>query len=433
MNIRAAAAQILAPVIRQEASLQSLFDRAASNIEAKDRAWFHTLVYGCLREFEWLNFLSNQLREKKLKAKDSDIKALILLGLYQLEFMRTPNHAAIAETVEAAVKLKKVWAKNLVNAVLRNFLRQREALLIKAAANPTASARCPNWILKQLHVDWPENCSDIIAAMNQQAPLTLRNNRRLQSREQLLDQLSQDGFELQPTSFSLSGLYCADASVLSHASFNRGAFSVQDEAAQLSAELLQLAPGLMVLDACAAPGGKSAHIVEHQPDIAELLALEIDAKRAERISENATRLQLNDKLHYKVADASELNTWWDGRCFDRILLDAPCSASGIIRRHPDIKRLRQADDLIELCRIQLKLLSNLWQCLKPGGILVYATCSIFKQENEHQIQRFLEAQPDAKELTINATWGQARPHGRQLFPQLNGHDGFYYACLHKTA
>ncbi|WP_370980506.1 16S rRNA (cytosine(967)-C(5))-methyltransferase RsmB [Agaribacterium sp. ZY112] len=431
MNVRAAAAKTLSPILKEEASLQSHFDDAAEKIPAQDRALFHTLVYGCLRHYEWLDFISQQLLSKKLKNKDSDVKALILLGIYQLELMRTPDHAAISETVQAAVKLKKPWAKNLVNAVLRNFVRERDNILNKTANSDEAQHNCPQWLLETLKQDWPKTWPTIVAAMAEQAPLTLRTNTLRQNREQLQELLSKSDIDCQPTSYSNVGIISSSPKVFELDCFKDGCFSVQDEAAQLSASLLQLEAGQRVLDACAAPGGKSTHILEQQPELKQLVSLEIDAKRAERMQQNFERLKLQQRATIQVADAANLNQWWDKQPFDRILLDAPCSASGIIRRHPDIKRLRRSDDPAQLSSLQEQLLKQLWQCLKPGGILLYATCSIFKRENEQQIAQFLQTQKDAKHLEINATWGEKRSFGRQLFPTKGAHDGFYYACLIK--
>ncbi|WP_096086667.1 16S rRNA (cytosine(967)-C(5))-methyltransferase RsmB [Agaribacterium haliotis] len=432
MNARVAAAQILAPVLRQEASLQSLFDKQINKLDAKDRAFFHTLVFGCLRHYESLSFYLTKLLSKKLKNKDADVQALLLLGLYQLAYLRTPDHAAISETVNAAQKLKKPWSKKLVNAVLRNFQRQQKDLEQQKQGSDPALYNCPAWMLALFQKDWPEQWQKICEAMQSQPPLTLRCNINAQSRDRLAEELQQHGIHTSNCSFSDVGLVCDSPKVFELDAFRQGAFSAQDEAAQLSAELLQLAPGQRVLDACAAPGGKSAHIAEKQSELAKLLALEIDAERAERISENFERLKLHNKLELKVCDASALQQWWDGAAFDRILLDAPCSASGIIRRHPDIKCLRRSDDLQQLSQLQALLLGKLWQCLKPGGILVYATCSIFKRENEEQISGFLAEQQDAQELVIDANWGEKRDYGRQLFPQSGSHDGFYYACLQKS-
>lgn len=431
MNIRAQAAKTLAPIITTRHSLQSHFDSALESLPTKDRALFHQLCYGCLRQFETLDAIAAQLLQKKLKDKDSDVYALLLLGLYQLRYMRTPDHAALAETVAAASKLKKPWAKNLINGVLRNYLREADALYENALKDDSARYACPAWLLHKIKHDWYEYWQDILIQSNEQAAVCLRIDLNQHSREEVKAELELADVQSHVGEYSPSALWLEDKLELGVLrGFQEGYISIQDEAAQLAAYLLDAQAGERILDACAAPGGKTAHIIQAQPAIKSMHAVELEENRIERMQENFDRLKLNPTIH--CADASEIEQWWqDGKTFDRILLDAPCSATGILRRHPDIKRLRRKEDIKTLNQIQLNLLQRLWQTLKPGGILLYATCSILKQENEQIIKTFLANQEDAQHCQIDAPWGVERPFGRQLFPKALGHDGFYYAKLKK--
>lgn len=430
MNIRCEAARVLAPVLKGEQSLQALFEKAIAALEVRERPLFHELVYGCLRHYEFLQALSSALIEKKLKNKDSDVHALILLGLYQLKMMRIPQHAALSETVTAASKLKKPWAKNLVNAVLRRYLREQEQLDATAEANPSAQYRTPAWLLGKLKKNWPQHWSSVVEQQSEQAPLTARINLHKQDRQEAIKALQSAGLEVEACEFSRYGLRIHGSNDIPKLpGYIEAWLSIQDEAAQLAADLLELAPGQRVLDACSAPGGKTCHILEAEPQLKHVSALEIDEARSLRIQENLERLGLTANIH--VADGIEIDHWWDGRQFDRILLDAPCSATGVIRRHPDIKLLRRPDDLDKLGEIQAALLASLWRTLRPGGILVYATCSVLKQENDTVVKRFVDQNDEAEVIEIEAEWGLEQECGRQLFPQKNGHDGFYYAKLRK--
>lgn len=429
MNLRAEAALTIAAVIQKEQSLQQHFDTRLERIDPKDRGLFYELTYGTLRQFEFLYALVSKLVDKMPRKKDSDVLALLLVGLYQIHFMRVPDHAALSETVAGAKILKKHWAKNLVNAVLRRFLREHESLC-EGLLNNESSITAPAWILEHFRRDWPEHWRDIVGACTEAGPITLRANARKSSREALAETLRDLNIDFRETRFSTDGLTLNSSSDLRKLNIGSAAFTVQDEAAQLAAKLLKLEAGQSVLDACAAPGGKTTHILEREPELKSLLALDIDEQRIQSIQENLDRLQLQAEL--RCADAAETDTWWDGQPFDRILLDAPCSASGIIRRHPDIKILRRADDIAKLATLQQTLLQNLWQCLKPGGILLYATCSVFKQENVATVTSFVSSTPDAEHDKIDADWGQEQEYGRQLLPIKGEHDGFYYARLVKT-
>jgi 16S rRNA (cytosine967-C5)-methyltransferase len=279
---------------------------------------------------------------------------------------------------------------------------------------------------------WATGADQIIAANNHQAPMTLRVNALRSSRDSYIAQLADAEIQCSETPYSTTGILLAAATDVSQLpEFATGAVSVQDEAAQLAAPLLMLKPGQTVLDACCAPGGKTCHIAESAPDLAKLVAVDLEPRRLTRVEENLQRLGLEAEII--AADAGDLQQWWDGQRFDRILIDAPCSASGVIRRHPDIKILRKPADIAKLSAIQLQLVNQLWQTLNTGGILLYATCSVLPDENDQVIRQFLAANADASLLTIEADWGTKTDCGRQLFPKINGNDGFYYSRLQKIA
>ncbi len=428
-NVRALASQVLTPLLKNKGSLNTHFAAVERRCPEKDRGLLRELCYGTMRYHPQLNGILKLLQNRPFKFRDIDIKAIALVGLYQLLHTRIPQHAAISESVEACKELDKAWAGKVVNAMLRRFLREQEETLEYLADDESYIHNHPDWMIAKLKNNWPEHWQQILAANNKQAPLTLRVNQKATDRQSYLSQL-QPVVSAEKTAHSEHGLRLAESlNVESLPGYSVGAFSVQDEAAQLSAELLDLQAGQRVLDACAAPGGKLCHILETEPALSTVDAVELEVKRAGRIEENLKRLRL--KANLIIADAS-VQTWWKGEQYDRILLDAPCSATGVIRRNPDIKYLRKGEDIHEISKLQLAILQNCWELLKPGGKLLYATCSIFPQENERLVKRFVEQSTNAQHLPINAEWGIEREYGRQLFPQENGHDGFYYALLQKT-
>ena len=329
-------------------------------------------------------------------------------------------------------KLKKSSLKGLLNAVLRRAQREHEALLAELDRDPVLHTAHPRWLQKRLKADWPEQWQAICAANNQHPPLLLRVNRRQGSREQYLAELQAAGIAAEPCAFSRDGIRLPEAcDVKTLPGFMEGRVSVQDEAAQLAADLLDLAPGQRVLDACAAPGGKTCHLLEAEPGLSHVTAIDLEQSRLARVRDNLDRLGLDAELI--AADGRETKVWWDGKPFQRILLDAPCSATGVIRRHPDIKLTRQEADIAALAQLQGELLDALWPTLEVGGILLYATCSVLPQENSDNIGAFLARTPGARELDITGPFGLKQAHGRQLLPQDGGHDGFYYAKLIKIA
>ena len=432
MNPRLAAAKALTAVLNGKASLNSSLPLQLDKVEARDRGLTQDLAFGTARWQPRLSALANKLLQKPFKAADADVEALLLVGLYQLLYTRIPAHAAIGETVGCADKLKKPWAKALLNAVLRNAQRESETLLTELEHDPVVRTAHPRWLQKSLKAFWPEQWEAICAANNAHPPMILRVNRRHHSRDAYLQLLIEADIEAQPCTFSQDGIVLAEAcDVRNLPGFAEGWISVQDEAAQLAADLLDLAPSQRVLDACCAPGGKTCHILEVEPKLAGVVAVDLEAKRLVRVRENLERLGLSAELI--AADGRDTATWWDGKPFQRILLDAPCSATGVIRRHPDIKLTRQPDDIAALATLQGELLDAMWPTLDVGGILLYATCSTLPTENTEVIEAFLARTPGARELDIAGQFGLKQPHGRQLLAQQGGHDGFYYAKLIKIA
>ncbi|WP_350447358.1 16S rRNA (cytosine(967)-C(5))-methyltransferase RsmB [Pseudomonas solani] len=432
MNPRLAAARALTAVLSGKASLGGSLPAQLERVDPRDRGLAQDLAFGAARWQPRLSALAERLLQKPFKSADKDVEALLLVGLYQLFYSRIPAHAAIGETVGAAEKLKKPWAKGLLNAVLRNAQRDGEAIFAELERDPMVRTAHPRWLQKALKAAWPEHWEAICAANNAHPPLILRVNRRHGERDAYLAELRQAGIEAEPCAFSRDGIRLLEArDVKNLPGFADGRVSVQDEAAQLAADLLELAPGQRVLDACCAPGGKTCHLLEAEPGLADVVAVDLEESRLVRVRENLQRLGLHATLI--AADGRDTAAWWDGKPFQRILLDAPCSATGVIRRHPDIKLTRQAEDIPALAQLQGELLDALWPTLEVGGILVYATCSTLPMENSENIAAFLARTPGARELDIAGTFGLKQPHGRQLLAREDGHDGFYYAKLIKIA
>ena len=432
MNPRLAAAKALAAVLNGKASLNSSLPTQLDKVEDRDRGFTQDLAFGTARWQPRLSALAAKLLQKPFKAADADVEALLLVGLYQLLYTRVPAHAAIGETVGCADKLKKPWAKALLNAVLRRAQRESEALLAELEHDPVVRTAHPRWLQKSLKAFWPEQWEAICAANNAHPPMILRVNRRHHGRDAYLQLLADAGIAATPCVYSIDGIVLETAAdVRSLPGFAEGWISVQDEAAQLAADLLDLAPGQRVLDACCAPGGKTCHILEVETALEGVVAVDLEAKRLVRVRENLARLGLSAELI--AADGRDTAAWWDGKPFQRILLDAPCSATGVIRRHPDIKLTRQPDDIAALAALQGELLDALWPTLEVGGILLYATCSTLPTENTEVIAAFLARTSGARELDLATAAGIKQPHGRQLLAQEGGHDGFYYAKLIKIA
>ena len=431
MNSRLAVVKILLQVTQHGRNLPDAIAKYADKFEDNDRPVIQAMSYGVIRLLPRLEYIADQLISKPLKTKDYDVVLLILTGLYQLIEMRIPDHAAVSETVKVTKTLKKHWAKNFVNAVLRNYQRQAETLTTQIKNNEVAEFAHPQWWLDIIKKNWLEEkrWQQILQANNQNPPMTLRVNTGHIKREDYLKLLEQNEIVATAATHSPDAVYLKKpVPVTSLPLFVEGKVSVQDEAAQLAAILLNPQKGDRILDACAAPGGKTIHLLEQEKDI-DLLAIDIEESRLEKVQENLDRTQLKAQL--LAANAFEPDTWWDNKPFDRILLDAPCSASGVIRRHPDIKLLRHQNDIPNLVKEQEQILNALWPLLKSGGMLLYATCSVLAEENTLQIQHFLQQNADAELQPIISDWGQQQIAGKQILTGESGMDGFFYALIHK--
>jgi len=429
-NVRALAAQALARIVRGE-SLRTVFAAAAPRLaDARDRALLSNLLHEGARWWLRYDAALDRLLERPLRERELDVHALGVLGIIQLDVLRLPEYAAVAATVEAARSLRKPKFAGLINALLRRWLREREAMNAELDADRVARTAHPRWLLDVLAGDWPNEIDAIVAADNAQAPLWLRVNRRRARREELLERFAAAGIEASAAASPDCAIVLAQSTDVTRLpGYAEGAFSVQDGAAQFAAALLDPRAGQRVLDACAAPGGKSAHILEHA-DV-HLTALDSDRHRLTRIEENLARLGL--KAAIRAGDAAVPSAWWDGTPFDRILIDAPCSATGIVRRQPDIKLHRRADDIVRLVDEQARILDALWPLLGLRGRLVYATCSLLADENARQIARFLERHADARPVdAAPPEWRNCGEGGAQNLPGENGMDGFYYAVLEKV-
>ena len=399
--------------------------------EPRQRSLAMELVNGVLRwRFRLENLLAKCLG-KPLRNKDVDVKLVLLLAFYELIELNTPDYAVVNEAVAQARQMRKQWATAMINAVLRGFIRDREALLKSVDDDPVARLSHPQWLIDLIRQDWPDQVEQILEANNQRPPMWLRINLARVSVADYLKLLEAEGISAAAHPHAAAALRLASAEDVSRLpGFYQGLVSVQDAAAQLAAPLLDVQHGERVLDLCAAPGGKTCHILETMPDI-DMTAVELQSVRMQRVQQNLERLGLKASL--VVGDATDVSGWWDRKPFDRILVDAPCSASGVIRRHPDIKSLRQPDDLDSLADIQQQILQQAWHMLRPGGVLLYVTCSVFRRENQQQIETLLSATATAGESVLDVGWGLACSHGRQLLPGESGGDGFYFARLKKRA
>jgi 16S rRNA (cytosine967-C5)-methyltransferase len=423
---RSAAALVIQRVIQGQ-SLNTAFVDISKRLDETQRPLFQQLTYGVIRWFFALESILQQLLSKPLKTKDADVQALLLVGIYQLRSLRIPDHAALSETVNASKRLNKQWASGLINACLRNYQRQQKTLEETLAEQTVTEYAHPAWLIEKYQADWPDLWQDILSANNQQPPMMLRVNSREYSQSEYLELLEKATIPGIAIENCPQGILLEQAcDVFALPGFVEGAVSVQDGAAQQVVDLLDLQPNQRILDACSAPGGKTCHILERFPNN-EVIAVDISQERLKQVEENLSRLNLS--ANCLAADASNPQNWWNGEQFDRILIDAPCTGSGVIRRHPDIKLLRKAEDIEQLVRQQQALLDNLWPLLKPDGLLIYTTCSALKQENELQIEAFLQRQPEAMEQLPSRAPARRVSFGYQLLPGDNHLDGFYYACL----
>lgn len=418
--VRVFAARVLDAVLRGRSLKAELAATLPKIGDVRDRALLEAICFAALRQRARYDAALKAWMQRPLGAKDSELRALLLAGFAQLDEMKLPAHAALSATVEAVRALGRPHQAGMVNALLRRA--QREGI---PAAD--ASAAWPAWLKKKIEADWPQHAQQIFAASAQAAPLWQRVNRRKLSRDAYVEKLRETGLafaidEALPDAIRID----EPVAVADLPGFAAGEVSVQDASAQLVADALLPAPGSYVLDACAAPGGKTAHLLERDASL-RVLALDIDARRLARIDETLARVGVEATL--QAADAADTAAWWDGEPFDAILLDAPCSATGVVRRQPDVLLHRRPEDIAALTALQARLLDALWPTLKPGGVLLYATCSILKDENERQLDSFLARTPDACAEALDARFGHASGPGRQRLPGEEGRDGFFYARL----
>jgi len=437
VNIRALAAKCCYSVIDKGRSLGDELPKQLDKVSVKDKGLLQEICYGVLRYLPELEHNVRGLMQKPLTGKQRVFHFLLLVGVYQIRFMRIPDHAAVSETVSATSALKNRHMKALINGVLRNYVRAHENAPIANSQTSESSLpdsiqfNHPSWFIKNVQQGYPRKWQDILVANQQKPPMWLRVNRQHHSSKNYQALLKEADIAINSVdSISQAIELTRPTDVSKLPGFEEGWVSIQDGAAQQAALLLDCQKGDVVLDCCAAPGGKTCHILEQTPDISSMTAIDVEASRLVRVEENLTRLGLTANVI--AADAANSKTWWQGQQFDRILLDAPCSGTGVIRRHPDIKWLRKASDIDALVILQQQILKETWSLLKPGGTLLYATCSILPQENSEQIKHFTKSNADAKLLHIEyAENDDKETLGWQLLPGDKNMDGFYYAKLLK--
>ncbi|MDG1752103.1 MAG: 16S rRNA (cytosine(967)-C(5))-methyltransferase RsmB [Thalassotalea sp.] len=424
-NVRALAAKCSYAVIDKGRSLADELPALQAKVEGKDKGLLQELCYGVLRYLPELEHEARQLIQKPLVAKQRAVHFLILVGIYQIKYTRIPDHAAVSETVAATKPLKHQHLKALVNGILRNF--QRKETIVDENLPDAIKYNHPSWFIKKLQKAYPQDWQEVLIANQERPPMWLRVNQQHNSVSEYVALLENANIEvdhIDEFSGALKLIQATDVNNLP--GFELGHVSVQDGAAQQAALLLDCQENDNVLDCCAAPGGKTCHILEFAPTIKSMTAIDIEEKRLLRVKENLARLNLTAKVI--AADASKPELWWDNQQYDRILLDAPCSGTGVIRRHPDIKWLRKSTDIEALTLLQQQILKNIWSLLKPGGTLLYVTCSILPEENFEQIQQFISENTDAELITIENTQQKI---GWQILPNEQSMDGFYYAKLKK--
>lgn len=424
-NLRAIAANVIGQVLDKGQSLSTLLPQYQRDISEKDRALLQELCFGVMRVLPQLEWAIKQLMSKPLTGKQRTLHYLLMVGIYQLTHTRIPAHAALSETVNGTVALKRPQLKGLVNGVLRQFQRQQDELAERAANHVSRFAH-PEWLLTRLKKAYPQQWQQIVDANNQRPPMWLRVNRIHHTREQYLSLLAEVDIAAQPHPEQPEAIMLAEpCPVHVLPGFAQGWVTVQDVSAQGCVRWLAPQNHEYILDLCAAPGGKTTHILEAAPH-ARVLAIDVDEQRLVRVKENLQRLNLHADV--KQGDGREPASWCGDQMFDRILLDAPCSATGVIRRHPDIKWLRRDSDIAELALLQQEILEAIWPRLKVGGALVYATCSILPEENQQQMLSFLARHQDAR---VEGT-GDAQHPGLQMLPAADDGDGFFYTKLVKN-
>ncbi|MCD1127282.1 16S rRNA (cytosine(967)-C(5))-methyltransferase RsmB [Jinshanibacter sp. LJY008] len=424
-NLRAIAASAISQVLDKGQSLSTALPEYQKNISDKDKSLLQELCFGTLRVLPELEWYVQQLMAKVMTGKQRPLHYLLMVGLYQLLYTRIPAHAAVAETVNGAIVLKRPQMKGLINGVMRQFQRQQQ-IMTEQFQSQNGRFLHPGWLLQRIQLAYPQQWEAIVDANNQKPPMWLRVNRQHHSREQYLQLLQLAGIEAFPHPDYPDALRLAvPCSVTLLPGFEQGWVTVQDASAQGCVSLLEPQNGEVILDLCAAPGGKTTHILEAAPE-AKVIAVDVDENRLKRVTENLIRL--NQQATVIIGDGREPQAWSNGQIYDRILLDAPCSATGVIRRHPDIKWLRRNSDIDELVTLQKEIINAIWPQLKSGGTMIYATCSILPEENRLQIDDFIQNHTDAKLVDI----GDTQSSYRQNLPSSDGGDGFFYAKLIKA-
>ncbi len=423
-----AAARVLRRVIDQGQSLDKSLESAERDLHGSV-AELKELAFGGCRHYVYLDGLLANLLKKPLKEKHRLVHFLLISAIYRIEFMRTPHYAVVNQSVSALDKTRQCWAKNLTNAVLRNFLRNKSAIIATLSEQHVRDA-FPGHLHRRITSDWPDHARAIFLAANKKPPLTLRVNQRTTTRSLYEKKLQQEGVDYVLTRDSHIGVtLCNPVAVERIPGFAEGEVSVQDESAQLVTGMLAMGKGQRVLDACAAPGGKTCLMLECEPELEAMVAIDLP-QRINRIHQNLHRLKLNAQVI--SAEVNRPRAWWDGRLFDRIVLDVPCSGSGVIRRHPDIKHRRPPADVDKLAAQQLSMINSVWPLLKPGGRLVYVTCSIFRAENDEVVEKFMQDNAGFQLQFLNEKLGLETSSGRQRLPGVHSGDGFYYCGINKT-
>jgi 16S rRNA (cytosine967-C5)-methyltransferase len=441
--VRAGAAKIVAEVVEHGRSLDAAFS-GANTATKQERGLLRSLSYDSIRWYVRLDALLARLLTRPNQPLEPEIRALAIVGLCQLIYTDIPEHAAVGETVAATRFLKQPRASGFINAILRRCQREQAQLLPQIDRDLAVRTSHPRWLVEKLRKDWGDRASDILDANNQRPPFWIRVNRLRVTPANYREQLQASQIGVAASMFDDTALLLERAMDVSELpGFEAGLVSVQDAAAQLAGHLLDPQPGERILDACAAPGGKTGHLLELQPELAGLTAVDVSPERLTRVTQNLQRLFTGPKAQVLAADAAEPASWWDGKPFNRILLDVPCSATGVIRRHPDIKLLRRSDDIAALAARQSQLLRNSWGLLQPGGRLLYASCSALQAETTAVIADFLRTEPGARDITgerLQALPGfaqvldegtRAASGGLRIAAGSAGMDGFYYALLDK--
>ena len=435
-SARSLSAHAVARVLREGVTLDAALKDALVAADPKLFASVRSLSYGAVRGYFRHEAILAKLLSQPVRSLDFLVRALLSVALYELEDERTPEYAVVDAAVQTAKATDAVRASGLINAVLRRYLRERKALEVEIARKPATRHAAPIWLADRFRADWPVRWTQLLAASDSHAPMWLRVNSRQATTASYLEELAAVGIAARAEERVPYALVLDEPRDVNELpGFSQGKVSVQDLGAQCVAFPLALAPGLRVLDACAAPGGKTALIAEREPDLSRLVAVDVDPHRLGRVRENLSRGHLSAEVI--AADSADPKKWWDGQPFDRILLDAPCSGLGVIRRHPDIRLRKSPSDIDKLPALQSRLLNASWDLLKPGGRLVYVTCTVTRSENHDVIGAFLAQTPGAAVVPAEAWqgWpnlGEVDEFGRQILPGEAGADGFYYAALTKT-